>query len=175
LLEDLIKKLLPGGPVYVRISSKRLTLREPATGSELSIEPVLMVAGDGPSRTYRLRSLPAPPRTEPVLEKEYNGFDHPRTIIADFAIAEKTLLLANQALIGKKRLTPSPIMVIHPLERVEGGLTAVERRALEELGAGAGARKVYVWDGRQLSDPEIQALGMQDDEKFAPGNAGRLP
>lgn len=160
---------MPGGAVYVRISSKQLVLRQPGNSLELSVEPRLMISGDGPSRKYRLASMPPATGAAPVPETAYNGFDHPRTIIGDFAIAEATLRLAHQALNGERRIIPSPIMVLHPLERVEGGLTHIERRALIELGMGAGARKVYVWEGRQLSDPEIQGLGMNDEAKFEKG------
>lgn len=169
LLDNLFQKLAPGGPVYVRIGSKRMVLRDMSSGAELAIDPVLMVAGEGPGRSYRLRSQPAPTGKGPVLEKEHNGFNHPRTIIADSEIATKTLELAFRELVKQSAsgFRPKPIMVLHPVEHVEGGLTPVERRALTELGTSAGAAKVYVWEGRQLSDPEIQNLGLNDDDRFA--------
>jgi len=50
---------------------------------------------------------------------------------------------------------PSPITVIHPMEKVEGGLTSIEQRALRELASGAGAHKVFIWVGCELTDDEI--------------------
>jgi len=38
---------------------------------------------------------------------------------------------------------------------IEGGLSQVEERVLRELAAGAGARKVFVWVGHELSDQEV--------------------
>lgn len=43
------------------------------------------------------------------------------------------------------------------MERCEGGLSQVEERVLHELAAGAGARKVVVWVGAELSDGEVLA------------------
>jgi rod shape-determining protein MreB len=49
-------------------------------------------------------------------------------------------------------------MVIHPLEKVEGGLTKVEARALEDLCWRARAADVFVWTGRTLTDEEVREL-----------------
>jgi len=46
-------------------------------------------------------------------------------------------------------------MVIHPIEMVEGGLSQVEERMFKELATAAGARKVSVWLGHELSDQEV--------------------
>jgi hypothetical protein len=38
----------------------------------------------------------------------------------------------------------------------EGGLSEVEERVLKEVAIGAGASKVVVWVGRELSDGEVR-------------------
>jgi rod shape-determining protein MreB len=48
-------------------------------------------------------------------------------------------------------------VVIHPLEKIEGGLSQVEERLFHELAVGAGASKVVVWAGAPLSDAEVAA------------------
>ena len=48
-------------------------------------------------------------------------------------------------------------VLMHPLERLEGGLTPIESRCLEELGAGCGAGKVRVWTGARLGDSEARS------------------
>ena len=40
-------------------------------------------------------------------------------------------------------------------EKIEGGLTLVEQRALSELALGAGACKVFIWVGCELTDDEV--------------------
>ena len=39
---------------------------------------------------------------------------------------------------------------------IEGRLSEVEERVLRELAMGAGASKVVVWVGHELSDAEVQ-------------------
>ena len=52
----------------------------------------------------------------------------------------------------------SPVIVIHPLDMVEGGLSEVEERALRELAMSAGARNVFVHVGALLTDSEVVSL-----------------
>ena len=49
----------------------------------------------------------------------------------------------------------SVVVLIHPLEKIEGGLSQVEERLFRELAVGAGASKVLVWIGATLSDSEV--------------------
>ncbi len=49
------------------------------------------------------------------------------------------------------------IILMHPLEMVEGGLSQVEERVFYELAIGCGAKKVVVWSGAELADSEITA------------------
>jgi rod shape-determining protein MreB len=88
-----------------------------------------------------------------------NGFDHPRSIISDFEAAEATLRFFVQMVNAPtKKFFYAPTLVIHPLEKLEGGLTQVEARALEDMGYRTSASKVYVWNGRELSDEEVITL-----------------
>ena len=81
-------------------------------------------------------------------------FSHPRTLLGNFVNAESFL----QSLVGELKggFLLRPVMLIHPLERIEGGLTQIEERAFHELGMGAGASRVKVWSGpAALSDAEV--------------------
>ena len=44
----------------------------------------------------------------------------------------------------------------HPRVNPEGGWTQIEIRALHELAMGAGASRVVVWHGREISDEELR-------------------
>jgi len=41
---------------------------------------------------------------------------------------------------------------------IEGGLSEVEERALREVAMAAGASKVVVWVGHELSDAEVRDM-----------------
>lgn len=155
-INSILQRLVPGGPVYVRVRRTMLQIRDVSNGREISIEPILVVSGEDSVKASRLSSAP-PLRTEDSTNvRRLNGFDHPRTIIFDFVVAERTLQLALAELFRERTVRPAPVLVIHPLERIEGGLTWIEKRALLELGEGSGARKVYIWEGRTLTDTEIK-------------------
>lgn len=72
-------------------------------------------------------------------------FSHPRSLLADFSIAETTLTqLLKRGGGGFKYL--APYMFIQAMERMEFGLTQIEIWALQELGLASGARAVAVYD-----------------------------
>lgn len=86
-----------------------------------------------------------------------NGFDHPRSLLSNFTYAEKTLQLLLRRLIPKSLLKAAPVVILHPQELLEGGLTQIESRGLYELCRAAGARKVRVWTGRELTPDELRS------------------
>ena len=87
-----------------------------------------------------------------------NGFRHPRTIIADFEAAEKTLQEFLKKVLSKNLFKRPPVVTIHPLEKLEGGLTQVESRALQELGHRAGFKRIQIWTGKELTNDEVMKL-----------------
>ena len=164
MILKLIQRLVSGGPFYVRIRPQMLSVRD--INAKRTIEDIpLMAITRGKNRS--ILAIGASAATEAsTSRKEYeliNGFDHPRSIISDFTVAEKTLQYFFRKLVRNKMLRPSPIVVMHVLDKMEGGLTQVEVRALQELAAGAGAREAYVWTGRELMDHEFES-------KQFPGN-----
>jgi len=144
------KKFLPS-TLYVKLRENRLTVKNINSGEIYEDEPVAATDNDKKNiftvgkETHKIKN-------NVVI---INGFSHPRSIINDFFIAEKTLQYAVHKLYQKGFFHLSPIMIIHPMEKVEGGLTCVERRALRELAFGAGAQKVFIWVGRELTDDEV--------------------
>ncbi|MGE0085777.1 MAG: hypothetical protein AB7S75_15310 [Desulfococcaceae bacterium] len=61
------------------------------------------------------------------------------------------------------------ITIIHPLEKIEGGITQSEFRGLIRLAESyIGSRKTYVWTGRELNDFELLNLDFPKD------NSGKL-
>jgi len=82
-------------------------------------------------------------------------FTTARLLVGQFTIAANTLKDALKQITGGKLFAPSPNVVIQPLEMTEGGLSEIEERALREVAIEAGANKVVVWVGRELSDSEV--------------------
>lgn len=82
-------------------------------------------------------------------------FSTPRLLVGQFMAAERCLKKAFKQMFAGKWLAVSPIVVIQPMEKIEGGLAEVEARAIQELVLAAGARKVTVYTGHELSDAEV--------------------
>ncbi|PKO67103.1 MAG: hypothetical protein CVU20_14765 [Betaproteobacteria bacterium HGW-Betaproteobacteria-14] len=83
-------------------------------------------------------------------------FSHPRMLVGDFTAAEACLKrLVVQARSAGFALKTE--ILIHPLEKLEGGLAQIESRLFRELALGTGASKVVVWSGAHLGDAEVVA------------------
>lgn len=85
-------------------------------------------------------------------------FTTTRLLLGQFQVAETVLRKGLREISGGGLFQASPVVVIHPLEMVEGGLSEVEARAFRELALSSGARKAYVHVGAPLSDAEIVSL-----------------
>ena len=148
MLKQLINK--SGTTIYIQIWSTKIRLVDFNTKNIFEDEPVLVVdktkigaaSAIGIGRTALLT---APPGCEAV-----NPFSHPRVLFADFAVGEKLLQLAIKLILPRKLFNPAPFIIIHPMEKTEGGLTIIENRALRELAIGAGARDVMIYQGHDL-------------------------
>ena len=81
------------------------------------------------------------------------SFSHQRSLVGDFTIAQA--LLKELVAEAKQGFSLKTEILIHPMERVEGGLTQIEERVFRELCAGAGASRVAVWVGAPLSDAQV--------------------
>jgi len=92
--------------------------------------------------------------TRSFERKASPAFSHPRMLVGNFTAAQECLKEAISEARGSGFALATAV-VIHPLERIDGGLTQVEERLFHELAVGAGASKVVVWVGALLSDGEV--------------------
>lgn len=90
-----------------------------------------------------------------AVETALEPFTTKRLLVGEFTAAEKYLRAAIKKVHEGKWFSASPVVIIHPMEMIDGGLSQIEERAFMELAAGAGARKVMVWVGHELSDQEV--------------------
>ncbi len=96
-----------------------------------------------------------------VTESSNIPFTSQRILVGNFMVAEAFLKSLVKKTAPTGWFTPSPKILIQPLEMAEGGLSPVEERALLELAAQVGARKTLVYDGAILSDKlVIEKLNM---------------
>ncbi len=87
-------------------------------------------------------------------------FASPRMLVADFTMAEHQLKAVVKSV--RRRLRRLHIL-IHPMERIEGGVTQIEYRVFMELGKGAGASRVGIHTGAVLP-AEAVCKTIRDDK-----------
>ncbi len=82
------------------------------------------------------------------------AFTSQRLLVGNFSQAEACLQQAVRTMLPKRFIPRRPAVLIQPMEMIEGGLSQVEERILNELVLGTGAYKVVLWLGRELDDNE---------------------
>lgn len=151
--------------VYAQLGPERLEVRDVRTGRSYAARPVGAVL-DGPvPRVVRIgeealtASAGRPLRT-------VNPFKHPRMLISDLTLGKQVLRGFLKKLYPSALLPRQPVLVLHPRIDPEGGFTEIEIRALHELGEGAGASRVLVWQGRELMQRELLSLQLTSGGKL---------
>jgi rod shape-determining protein MreB and related proteins len=143
--------LFSGAPCYPRIDRTHITIRDVSTGA--TFESAARIGLDSANRIVSVGDM-----SSPNVVRTVEPFEHARIVIADFACASKLLQYGLQQLSRFKWISPSPILIIHPLMELSGDLSETENRALLELGESAGGRKTLIHCGKVLSDQEVVAL-----------------
>ncbi|TVV39629.1 rod shape-determining protein [Thalassolituus sp. C2-1] len=160
---------LPSGTCYAQLWSDRIRISCTQSTRVFDDQPLLairtengkrivMAVGRKAAQLYQQEQLKEQ-RNEQQNGKQtqditlVNPLDHPRLLIADFAYAERLLRYGIASVYEKIVLPRSPVLIIQPMEKTEGGISDIERRMYTELGLSAGARKVYVHDGAPLAHP----------------------
>ncbi len=148
--------------IYIKFSSKIISLRYVEKQRTIEEEPIIAIKNDKKRKRVVVavgRDSKKVQLEDPVNVTILNAFKHPRTFLSNFEIAEATLRYFVCKII-QRNLLVTPIVIFHPTENIEGGLTQIERRGLQELGASIGARETFIWTGRSLTDDELT------DKKF---------
>ncbi|WP_415891751.1 hypothetical protein ACMXYN_10350 [Neptuniibacter sp. PT8_73] len=93
-----------------------------------------------------------------TLDKDtisYNPFSHPRMLLADVIAAQELLkLVFNKT---KSSVIFSPIVIIQPMEKLEGNLTYLERREFKSLAINSGAKEAYIYEADKKFSDEVTA------------------
>lgn len=151
--------------LYVQIWEKQLKVTETRSGRVLEEESLVAVRTDKKGRKV-IHSIGASAKMAAGPDISLlNPFSHPRVLLSDFAAGEKLLGHLFREMFEQKLLVPSPVVVVHPMEKTKGGLTDIERRAFRELAAGAGAREVFVHEGAELSIHDLREGGFEEEKE----------
>lgn len=160
MLKILQGKLAP--TLYVQLGSQEIRITDVGTAQVLTERTLLALETDAKGAKQVLavgREASALPLGDRRLV--VNPFDHPRILVADFALAEKFLQLMLKKAAGQRFLSASPKLIMHPMEKLEGGLTNVEQRLFRELALGAGAHDVCVYTGAPLSAEQLDFAALK--------------
>lgn len=162
MIDSVINKFFKN-TVYIRFSAHKICVKHVETGHVVEDTPLLALKPDpkGNSVIVAVGEQARAAAAEDSTVGVYNGFSHPRVCISDIEIAQAVLRYFIREVVGK-RLMIRPIIIMHPTDELEGGLSEIERHAIRELAVAAGARKVFVWVGQTLKDVELISLNIPE-------------
>lgn len=80
-------------------------------------------------------------------------FSTERLLIGNFTVAQTLITKGIKIVMGKKFF--APLILMHPIEKIDGGLSQVEERVLKDLAIIIGAQKVVLWVGNELTDEDV--------------------
>lgn len=147
-------KGLFSGTVYIQIWEERIRIALVGSDNVFDERPYIALANTN-SKTPIVRAIGDEAYKLRVSTEVSNPFSHPRLLINGFQKAEKVLQHGIKAVCKNKLFPPNPIVVLHPREKLEGGITDVECRMFRELALGGGARAVYLHIGQELSSESL--------------------
>ncbi len=136
--------------LLVELSEGKLTIKVFGSDVKYEDEPYIAVDNTNPKKSFVLAiGSEAKVINQPFVDIS-NPFQHTRSFVADFMQAERILMHGVQTL-HRSGFRSAPRVIMHQLEKTEGGLTSIEDRVLRELALGAGAREVMVYLGERIS------------------------
>jgi rod shape-determining protein MreB len=151
--------------LYVQIWEDRLKVTDVANNESFDDSPIVVIQTQ--EKGKKVISGIGKRAANSVKENEVavNPFSHPRALLSDFYVGEKLLQHAFKSLSSNKTLRPRPKVVMHPMEKTEGGLTAIEERAFRELAVGAGAIDIKIHVGKPLNIYGFQFDEFQEEKR----------
>ena len=136
--------------LYVQIWENRIKVTNILTGDIFDEKPLIAISIDKKGQKFIVAVGNNSFLSSGANIAIINPFSHIRSLIANFEIGERLLQYIFSMLLKGCVLKLRPKVVVHPMEKIEGGLTDVEERAFKELAICAGARDVVVYQGSEL-------------------------
>lgn len=138
-------------PIYIQIWQSRLKVSVVGEGDVYDEKPLMAIL----TTDKGVKVIKAIGNSAEGLEANnivvVNPFCHPRLLLSDFLVAEKMLQYVIFKLHKNAKFRPCPSAIVHPMEKIDGGLTQIEIRALKELMLGSGVFESYLHTGYPLS------------------------
>ncbi|QDO83748.1 rod shape-determining protein MreB [Shewanella psychropiezotolerans] len=158
---------------YIQIWEKRIKVTDVDTGNCFDEKPYLAIEtkSDGAKIVKAVGNSADMGNSSTI--KVVNPFSHPRCLFSDFYVAEKVLQHVIKTLHGKAFVSASPKIIIHPMEKIEGGLTMIEKRAFRELGHGAGAMEVVIYTGVEIAIDRLDYDSVKAQDEDFNGNLNK--
>ncbi len=160
MLKKLLKKF--GTVLYVQIWEKKIKVTNISTGEVLEEKALVAIRTQGGKKAIEAVGNDASLITDKNITV-FEPFVHKRLLLSNFTIAEILLQHEFNLLLKKERAIFQPRVIIHPMEKIDGGLGQIEIRAFRELAIGAGARDVKVHQGVELSILNFDYEALPDD------------
>ena len=132
-------------PVLVGFSSKLLEVIDTGTTAFWSEVPNLSYQLDSNGEKVTVSIGNAAKSSDGIVE---NPFSHPRLLIGDWLVAEMLITRVFRTINTGLGKFAKPIVIFYVKDRLEGGLTNIELRALYELMWAVRAREIYFWPDR---------------------------
>lgn len=151
--------------LYVQIWEERLKVTDVANDESFDDSPIVVIQTQ--EKGKKVISGIGKRAANSVKQNEIavNPFSHPRALLSDFYVAEKLLQHAFKRLSSSQYLRLRPKVLVHPMEKTEGGITAIEDRAFRELAFGAGAIEIKIHVGKPLTINRFQFDEFQEEAK----------
>jgi rod shape-determining protein MreB len=131
------------------LSENKVSIKAFSSDMSFEDEPYIALENTKKGEIVKAIGKEAKSLTSPNI-RVLNPFKHSRSFVADFMCAEKILQHAIYTMHNSK-IRPAPRVIIHQLEKTDGGLTDIEERVLRELALGAGAREVVIYLGCKIN------------------------
>ncbi len=136
------------GVLYVQIWESRLKVTNLTTGETFDESAnVAIKTADNGKKSIKFGNEALVISDSQTMS--FNPFSHPRTLLVDPLIVEKYFVFVFKKL--KSSFIFSPIVMIHPMEKVEGDLVTIERQGFITVAKNAGAKEVFTYVGDKLT------------------------
>jgi len=136
--------------LYVQIWERKVQITDINTQETFSEIPIVFIEKQTDGKNVMAGVGEYIPQNSDNTKSTVYPFSHPRSLLSDFYLAEKFLQKFINKVHSFKYIKPHPILIIHPMEKIEGGLLQIEERAFSELGLGAGASEVHIYEGNSI-------------------------
>ena len=136
--------------LLVELSENKVSIKAFTSDMSFEEEPYIAIENTKKGEVIKAIGKNAKYLSAPNI-RVLNPFKHSRSFVADFLCAEKVLQHGVYTRHNNPIIRPSPRVIIHQLDKTEGGLTDIEERVLRELAISAGAREVVIYLGCKIN------------------------